>query len=118
LGGNAGAIYLTPVLDPTLTPIVQGITDYFFVCTTSAAYASVDSIGTAVIPFPTGTTFPAGTTTSLNFTVQCRSNGILGQSSLPFTVGIVQPAVPTLTGVLSGNNVNLTFSSTTPGCTF
>ena len=118
VGGNAGGIYLTPVLDSTLTPIVQGITDYFFVCTTSAAYASVDSIGTAVIPFPTGTTFAAGTTTSLNFTVQCRSNGILGQSSVPFTVGIVQPAVPTLTGVLSGNNVNLTFSSTTPGCTF
>lgn len=118
LGGNAGAIYLTPVLDSTLTPIVQGITDYFFVCTTSAAYVSVDSIGTAIIPFPTSTTFAAGTTTPLNFTVQCRSNGILGQSSLPFTVNIVQPAVPTLTGVLSGNNVNLTFSSTTPGCTF
>ena len=117
-GGNAGGIYLTPVLDSTLTPIVQGITNYFFVCTTSAAYASVDSIGTAIIPFPTGTTFTAGTTTSLDFTVQCRSNGILGQPSPLFTVGIVQPAVPSLTGVLSVNNVNLTFSSTTPGCTF
>ena len=116
LGGNA--IYLTPDLDSTLTPLVQGITNYFFVCTTSAAYTSVDSVETAVIPFPAGTTFTAGTTTSLNFTVQCRSNGILGQPSSPFTVGIVQPAVPTLTGAIVGNNINLTFANTTPGCTF
>jgi len=118
VGGNAGAIYLTPVLDPTLTQIVQGITDYFFVCTTSAAYVSVDSISSATIPFPTGASFTAGTTTSLDFTVQCRSNGILGQQSSTFRIGIVQPAVPTLTGAIVGNNVNLTFLDSTPGCTF
>ena len=54
---DGNAIYLTPVSVTPLTPLVQGITDYFFKCTNNVSYASVDSIGMATIPYPSGTIF-------------------------------------------------------------
>jgi hypothetical protein len=117
IGGNA--IYLDPVPANFGVQTILGLTDYLFVCTTSAAYAPVDSTGLGVIPFPPGTTFAPGTTTALNFNVACRSNGIIGVASAAYTVNIVAPAVPLLTvQSIIGNTINLSFSDTTPGCTF
>ena len=117
IGGNA--IYLEPLPANFGTQTILGLTDYVFVCSTSAAYATLDSVGIGVIPFPPGTTFAPGTTTTLNFTVACRSNGIIGVASPAYTVNIVSPAVPLLTAQsIVGNTINLSFSTTTPGCTF
>ena len=117
VGGNA--IYLTPnAPSSTLVPLVQGITDFFFVCTTSAAYVSVDSTGTAVIPFPTGATFSPGTTTTLSFNVACRSNGILGVSSALFGINVIQPATPVVSLSPGVNSITVTWTETTPNCTF
>jgi hypothetical protein len=117
IGGNA--IYLDPVPANFGVQTILGLTDYLFVCTTSAAYAPVDSTGLGIIPFPPGTTFAPGTTTALNFNVACRSNGIIGVASAAYTVNIVAPAVPLLTvQSIVGNTINLSFSDTTPGCTF
>ena len=116
VGGNA--IYLTADVVSTLIPLDPGITGYFFTCTTSDAYVSVDSTSTATIPFPVGASFAAGTTTSLDFTVACRSNGILGSSSILYTLGIIQPGIPILVSAVSPPNINLTWTETTPGCTF
>ena len=119
---DGNAIYLTPVTVTPLTPLVQGITDYFFVCTNSAAYTSVDSVGMATIPYPIGNAFVPGTSTTLNFTVACRFIGILGPASSPaFPITVIQPAVPLVTITPPGStttSITLSWTQPTPNCTF
>ena len=116
---DGNAIYLTPVTVTPLTPLVQGITDYFFVCTNNPSYASVDSTGMATIPYPSGTVFTPGTSTTLNFTVACRFQGILGNASTPdFPITIIRPAFPTITVTSATTSITISWAVATPNCTF
>jgi len=119
---DGSRIYLNPATVTALTPLIEGITGYFFRCTNNASYASVDSTDTAQIFYPSGNVFTPGTSTILNFTVACRFLGILGEPSTPdFPVTIIQPAVPTI-NVTSANStstsINISWAVSTPNCTF
>ena len=116
---DGNAVYLTPVTATPLTPLVQGITDYFFTCTNNASFASVDSVGVATFPYPSGTVFTPGTSTIFNFNVACRFLGILGVASSPvFPVTVIQPATPIMTVTPTSGSINISWAETTPNCTF
>jgi len=106
-------IYITASSAQSLGALIPGITDYYVKCSNNTSYVGVDTVNTALIPYPTGTTFSPGSTTPLIFTAACRSNGILGQTSTAYTVNILQPASPTVTITAVQTNITLTWTGTT-----
>jgi Y_Y_Y domain len=106
-------IYITPLSNVNLGTLIPGITDYYVKCSNNSSYIPVDTTTTALFPYPSGTTFSPSSTTTLNFTVACRSNGILGQESSSFPINIVQPAIPSVTITSTPQNVNLNWTQRT-----